>query len=62
MNFSNKYFNSPELNSKRQEAIRQSKYFDSVSRHRSEDMRAIKKVLKKIEEEKEAAAKESENN
>lgn len=45
----NKYFNSPELDNARQEAVRQAKYFDSVSRHRSEDIRAIKKVLDKIE-------------
>ncbi|MGH1385112.1 AAA family ATPase [Kordia sp.] len=45
----NKYFNSPELDKARQEAVRQAKYFDSVSRHRSEDIRAIKKVLDKVE-------------
>lgn len=44
----NKYFNSPELDKKRQEAQRQAKYYDSLSRHRSEDIRAIKKVLDKI--------------
>lgn len=47
----NKFFNSPELDIKRQDAIRQSKYYDSLSRHKSEDVRAIKKVLEKIEKE-----------
>lgn len=46
----NKYFNDPKLDEGRQEALRQAKYFDSLSRHRSEDMRAIKKVLDKIDE------------
>ena len=46
----NKYFNDPKLDEERQEALRQAKYFDSLSRHRSEDMRAIKKVLDKIDE------------
>lgn len=46
----NKYFNDPKLDEERQEALRQEKYFDSLSRHRSEDMRAIKKVLDKIDE------------
>ena len=44
----NKYFNSPKLDNARQEANRQAKYYDSVSRHRSEDIRAIKKVLDKV--------------
>lgn len=44
----NKYFNDPDLDKKRQEAIRQAKYFDSLSRHSSEDMRAINKVLNKM--------------
>lgn len=48
----NKYFNTPELDKARQEAERQAKYFDSSSRHRSEDIRAIKKVLDKILSEK----------
>lgn len=46
----NKYFNDPQLDEERQEALRQAKYYDSLSRHRSEDMRAIKKVLDKIDE------------
>ncbi len=48
----NKYFNDPKLDEDRQEALRQAKYYDSLSRHRSEDMRAIKKVLDKIDESK----------
>lgn len=44
----NKYFNSPELDRERQEALRLSRYYDSLSRHRSEDIRAIKKVLDKV--------------
>jgi hypothetical protein len=49
----NTFFNSPELNEKRREAERLEKYFDSRARHRSEDRRAIRKVLKPIEEKKE---------
>jgi len=45
----NTFFNSPDLNIKRQEAEREAKYFDSISRHKSEDIRAIRKVLEKIE-------------
>lgn len=54
----NKYFNDPKLDEKRQEALRQAKYYDSLSRHRSEDMRAIKKVLDKID----AAKKQKHSN
>ncbi|MCR5193035.1 MAG: AAA family ATPase [Bacteroidales bacterium] len=46
----NKYFNDPKLDEERQEALRQARYYDSLSRHRSEDMRAIKKVLDRIDE------------
>ena len=46
----NKYFNDPDLDKKRQEAIRKAKYFDSLSRHSSEDMRAINKVLSKMKD------------
>lgn len=53
----NKYFNDPQLDDARQDALRQAKYFDSLSRHRSEDMRAIKKVLDKID----AAKKQSQS-
>ncbi|EHG16379.1 AAA family ATPase [Prevotella histicola] len=44
----NKYFNEPELDLERQEMQRQAKYFDSLSRHKSEDMRVITKLLEKI--------------
>ena len=44
----NKFFNDPDLDKDRQEAIRKAKYFDSLSRHCSEDMRAINKVLNKM--------------
>lgn len=46
----NKYFNEPELDLQRQEMQRQTKYYDSLSRHRSEDMRVITKLLTKIKE------------
>lgn len=45
----NTFFNSPELNIARQEAEREAKYFDSRARHKSEDKRAIRKVLDKVE-------------
>lgn len=45
----NTFFNSPELNIDRQEAEREAKYFDSRARHKSEDKRAIRKVLDKVE-------------
>lgn len=48
----NKYFNDPVLDKERQEAERQAKYYDSLSRHRSEDMRAINKVLSRIQTQK----------
>jgi energy-coupling factor transporter ATP-binding protein EcfA2 len=41
----NKYFNDPILDKQRQAAERQAKYYNSISRHRSEDMRAINNVL-----------------
>lgn len=43
----NKYFNDPVLELKRQEAIRMAKYFDSLSRHKSEDIRPLKNTLEK---------------
>ena len=46
----NKYFNEPELDLQRQEMQRRAKYYDSLSRHRSEDMRVITKLLTKIKE------------
>ncbi|MDV2493887.1 AAA family ATPase [Elizabethkingia anophelis] len=48
----NTFFNSPELNLERQEAEREAKYFDSRARHKSEDKRAINKVLEKIQKKK----------
>lgn len=45
----NKYFNEPELDIQRQEAQRQARYFDSLARHKSEDMRVITKLLEKIQ-------------
>ncbi len=44
----NKYFNEPRLDRERQEMQRQAKYYDSLSRHKSEDMRVITKLLDKI--------------
>ena len=44
----NKYFNEPSLDRERQEMQRQAKYYDSLSRHKSEDMRVITKLLDKI--------------
>lgn len=44
----NKYFNEPELDQKRQDALRQARYFDSLSRHKSEDMRVIKGLMDKM--------------
>ncbi len=46
---SSKYFNDPNLDNKREEANRQTKYYNSLSRHRSEDIRAINKVIESIE-------------
>ncbi|MFJ6209197.1 AAA family ATPase [Lysinibacillus sp. NPDC092081] len=45
---SSKYFNNPSLDNQYQEFLRQEKYYNSLSRHKSEDIRAIKKVLNKI--------------
>lgn len=44
----NKFFNDKKLDEERQEAERQAKYYDSRSRHCSEDMRAITKALEKV--------------
>lgn len=43
-----KYFNDPELDLERTEAERNAKYHDSLSRHYSEDIRAIQKVINQI--------------
>ena len=44
----NKYFNEPDLDEERQEMQRQARYYDSLARHRSEDMRVITKLVEKI--------------
>lgn len=44
----NKYFNEPNLDLERQEMQRQARYYDSLSRHRSEDMRVITKLIDKL--------------
>ena len=44
----NKYFNEPDLDRERQEMQRQAKYYDSLSRHRSEDMRVLNKLVAKM--------------
>ena len=44
----NKYFSEPELNRERIEMSRQARYYDSLSRHKSEDMRVINNLLKKL--------------
>lgn len=46
----NKYFNEPDLDLERQEMQRQTRYYDSLSRHRSEDMRVITNLMKKMRE------------
>ena len=48
----NKYFNDPDLNKERQEANRQAKYYNTQARHRSEDIRVIRKVLDKVVDDK----------
>lgn len=45
-----KYFSEPELNERRQEMSRQARYYDSLSRHKSEDMRVINNLLKKLKQ------------
>lgn len=44
-----KYFNDPELDNKREEALRQAQYFDSLSRHKSVDISTLNKVIKSID-------------
>lgn len=44
----NKYFNEPELDQRRQDAQRETRYYDSLSRHKSEDMRVIKSLMEKM--------------
>ncbi len=45
-----KHFNPPELDKKIEDLKREIKYYDSLSRHKQEDIRAIRKVLKRKEE------------
>ena len=45
-----KYFSEPELNERRQDMSRQARYYDSLSRHKSEDMRVINNLLKKLKQ------------
>lgn len=47
----NKYFNEPELDQRRQDALREARYYDSLSRHKSEDMRVIKSLMEKMKPE-----------
>ena len=42
---SSKYFVDPRLDEKKEEAEREGKYQDSLARHKSEDIRAIRKIL-----------------
>lgn len=44
-----KHFNPPELDKEIEELKREVKYYDSLSRHKQEDIRAITKVLKRKE-------------
>lgn len=46
---SSKYFNDPQLDFEREEAIRKSKYHNSLARHKSEDIRAINEVIDRLE-------------
>lgn len=46
---SSKYFNDPELDNQREHALRKAKYHDSLSRHKSEDIRVINSVISKIQ-------------
>ena len=47
---SSKYFNNPELDNSYEVSKRQSKYYDSLARHKSEDIRAITKMMNSIQE------------
>lgn len=57
----NKYFNEPDLDKRRQEAQRQARYYDSLSRHKSEDMRAINNLIKKMNLESQKPTEEQKN-
>lgn len=45
---SSKYFNDPELDNRYRNLKMDAKYYDSLSRHKSEDIRAVNLVLEKI--------------
>lgn len=45
---SSKYFVDPRLDEKKEEAEREWKYQDSLARHKSEDIRAIRKIIESI--------------
>lgn len=57
----NKYFNEPTLDIERQEAQRQARYYDSLSRHKSEDMRVITNLLNKLSRDKESVSNDKDN-
>jgi hypothetical protein len=47
---SSKYFNDPLLDKRKEESERDAKYYDSLGRHKSEEIKAINRVIKKITE------------
>lgn len=46
------YLNDPELETKRKDMNFEAKYQDSIARHRQEEIKAITKVIRKLDEEK----------
>lgn len=46
---SSKYFNDPNLDMEYEECKRSTKYYDSLSRHKSEDIRAVNLILERLE-------------
>lgn len=55
----NKYFNEPDLDEERRKMQSQARYYDSLSRHRSEDMRVITGLLNKLRTSSENVQKEA---
>ena len=55
----NKYFNEPALDMERQTKIRESKYYDSLARHKSEDMRVIHNLMQKFNDKGDRSVSES---
>lgn len=51
---SSKYLNDLELDEEYQESKRKSKYHDSIARHKSEDIRAIKRITDSVDIDKES--------